>query len=233
MKVLYIIIIFVIILLMMLYLTCNKKEKNTISKIDDEVSGYNGKLDTEYSPDIFREELLKLLLNISLLLKQNHVQHCIIYGSLLGIIREKNIIKGDDDTDIFVFKEDFDRLRKILDYSKLYYKYNTNIIQVSFNNINNIGKHKYPFMDIYRIEENNNILYDVWNGRAFTKSDILPIKTIPFKGNDLYVPRYYKKILRLVYGKNWTIPSSNKYDGKIDRKDVILYKGRTYDLLSD
>ena len=46
-----------------------------------------------------------------------NLEHFIFYGSLLGIIRDQNIIKNDDDIDFLI---NYKLKKKVLDKMKLY-----------------------------------------------------------------------------------------------------------------
>jgi len=56
----------------------------------------------------------KNLLDLKKILDKNDIYFGLIYGTLLGAIREKNFIAHDEDTDIFMLEEDKTQVLNIL-----------------------------------------------------------------------------------------------------------------------
>jgi len=64
----------------------------------------------------------KILTKISNLFKENKIKYVLDSGTLLGIIREKNLILGDGDIDFAIWGEDIKKLENLLpDFIKLGY----------------------------------------------------------------------------------------------------------------
>lgn len=55
--------------------------------------------------------------------KENHIRYYLAYGTLLGAIRYKKFIPWDDDVDVLVPREDYDRLLTIFQDSEKYRLY--------------------------------------------------------------------------------------------------------------
>ena len=60
-----------------------------------------------------REQELAVLREVDRLCAAHGLRYCLGYGTLLGAIRHKGFIPWDDDVDIAMPREDFDRLREI------------------------------------------------------------------------------------------------------------------------
>lgn len=63
--------------------------------------------------------LLELLKEFHAFCCQNNIRYSLAYGSLLGAIRHKGFIPWDDDLDVFVDRENYNRLVEILPQDKI------------------------------------------------------------------------------------------------------------------
>lgn len=64
--------------------------------------------------------LLKMLSDFDSLCKENDIIYSLGFGSMLGAVREHGIIPWDDDIDIIVDRDNYKKLEKIADVSKIY-----------------------------------------------------------------------------------------------------------------
>ena len=168
------------------------------------------------------------------------VEWFIFFGTLLGYTRENNIIKNDDDIDIYVniiFREDIIRIFK-----------NTNL-HFDLDNKPNLGPYflqgtrildnETTYIDFYFynndisksfISEKNNFS-GAWKLQANTmhvpKSIIYPIQKSSLKDIDIFIPSNPDACCKFLYGKDWQIPLSKSTDYVIDiinHKPMLIKK---------
>ena len=77
-----------------------------------------------------------------------NLEHFIFYGSLLGIIRDQNIIKNDDDVDFLI---NYKLKKKVLDKMKLYtsFKLNEKVSNKYFIQFTKRKNNLITFIDFY------------------------------------------------------------------------------------
>ena len=89
---------------------------------------------------------LENLLIISKILKEN--KHFIFYGTLLGITREENILKGDDDIDILIDVKLKKKLLKLIVNTKKF-RINKKVSNYNFTQLTRMVKGQKTFVDLY------------------------------------------------------------------------------------
>lgn len=83
-------------------------------------------MQTEFDIKTIQEELLILLKEFDQICRTNNINYSLHGGTLLGAIREHGFIPWDNDADITLLRDEFDKLIEILSFKKLpegfYYK---------------------------------------------------------------------------------------------------------------
>ena len=129
-----------------------------------------------------------------------------MYGTLLGIIREGKLIDHDNDVDIMVHKDDFNKACKLLE-DELDIKFDK-----SRGNIY-VGESSKGQVEIYSFKVSDGKVTDMWEGdilgksnRSWDKDLFFPTKTRYVEHLDLHVkiPNQPENILELIY-RNWKV----------------------------
>ena len=149
------------------------------------------------------------------------IEHFVFFGTLLGLVRENNLIDGDDDIDLRVDEYDWERCTALLPYLSKKYK----VIKVKNND------------KFYRISSREKISgepltvdlasslrpkEDKWP--AWENVDYLfdkPLSTIKINGLEVYCPNEEDILpfLEHTYGKDWNV---QKCHNVTYRKYVML-----------
>ena len=156
----------------------------------------------------------------------------IFYGTLLGITRDNNIIKGDDDVDFMVNYNSKELLLKKMSLIKTF-KLNKKVSNNYFAQYIKIKKGIKTFVDFYFYlnDSKKNYIIDRhnWLGNIndkrfalhFPKRMIFPIN----KNGQFNVPKNSKLSCQYLYGKTWSIPLKKNINYRaeiIDNKPFLV-----------
>ena len=143
------------------------------------------------------------------LCQDNDISYWADGGSLLGAVRDKGIIKHDDDIDICMYQKDFDKLKNILKNNKTYHLYLLStypIYKFEHREIPNV------FIDIFVVEDHDdNIQYkheknrQTWPSAYYLKSEVYPLQRVKFGDLQIYIPNHPTSYLERMYG-DWETP---------------------------
>jgi hypothetical protein len=172
-------------------------------------------------------EVSKLnLLDFRQLLNHNQISFGIIYGTLLGAVRESDFISYDEDTDVFILDENREKLLSLLfDFRKIGFevaRHENSLLSIIRNN---------DYIDIYFFRKN--IFGNrVCNGDSLNPKYLESFDSIDFLGVPFNTPNNYISFLKKAYGKDlivdnkWRAPRKNspaKVKGLLS-KLVVLTK---------
>jgi len=172
------------------------------------------------------------LLSVSSLIKDKNIEYFIFYGTLLGIIRENNIIKGDDDIDFMVNHKSKKLLLKKMKLNKTF-KINKKVSNEYFIQFIKKNKKLKTFIDFYFYTKNKKKDYIIdrhnWLGNIKDKRFALhfPTKMIfpIIKNKKFNMPKKPKSACIYIYGKTWSTPltkNTNYRPEIINNKPVLI-----------
>jgi len=166
-------------------------------------------------------EIIKMFNEIIPLLskKKDNLKPIATFGTLLGLIRDKDVICKDDDIDIMIDIKYFKKVLEIIsNYQSdtyVFFKskgygiiFPTTITVINKKKLINIDIDFYSTIGKYVYRHVNEIFtrYTYGYSNIYLKSDIFPLKRKKILDSYLYVPNNANKILTHEYGENWKIP---------------------------
>ena len=131
------------------------------------------------------------------------VQFGLIYGTLLGAIRENNFIEHDEDTDVFILKEDEKLLLNTLfELRELGFevgRYTPKVLSVIKNG---------EYIDIYFFKQYGQNTREC-EGYVIKSHFLENLEEYEFLGEKFKIPKDAKKLLVNLYGKDWKTPKKD------------------------
>jgi len=191
----------------------NYKEIKKLSEISheewDKIQKNFCKIDLK--TDIKKEEYEKDLLDIKEILNKHDIEFWLIFGTLLGAIRDNDFLAWDDNINIAVYEEDF--LPKIYDIKESFIEkgFIFRIIPKKIGTKINLHrfKHKNSLEALFLDENYKNNRYRLSNSFKHPRKYFEEYGTIKFKGGIFRVPSPAEKYLSFLY-KDWKTPISLK-----------------------
>lgn len=146
---------------------------------------------------------LNLILLKEILSKYN-LKFGLIYGTLLGAIRENNFIEHDQDTDIYILKEDKQNFLKSL------FELRDNGFELGRADEELFSlTRKGEYIDIYIFKKS--LFFYRKNARQYiNKIHFDGFDSLPLFDTDFNIPLEPIKFLEKHYGKNWKTPIKNR-----------------------
>ena len=234
MKLLIIIILPIILFIsIIILLITRKRQENTKRKLIKEEAIMKEKLIKEEAiikeESIMKEKLTEnqltyihnvlsdLMKKVSLVFEKNKIKYFIQGGTLLGAVREGDFIKHDDDIDLGVFKDDYERIifsKNVQDDFKKHgikvsVSKDVELVKLKFDNV----EHEI-FIDVfqYRYTGNNKVHYNydvhkkAWPNGWFNHDDIINLTYYKFRDMILPGPKNPEEYFVRHYGEDWRIP---------------------------
>lgn len=130
------------------------------------------------------------------------------YGTLLGATRENKIIPHDDDIDLVYISRQSEKKKVFEERNEIIERLIKNGFTVRKSSGNfHVRKGKGFIIDLFPswVKDENWYVYPFVKGEIPLK-EIMPNSTLKFEGHSFPVPKEYKKVLEIIYGKTWHIP---------------------------
>ena len=149
------------------------------------------------------------------------VECWLVYGTLLGCIRENGLIKHDYDFDVGMWKSDFNQKLKDkllengfilahqfegIDYDAFEQTYQKDGVSIDiFYSYKNEAE---TWTHVFHREKDEQLPPEIWKVRKLPYPNKGLTKTT-FLGKQVFIPSNAEEYLALTYGDNWRIPDSN------------------------
>ena len=167
------------------------------------------------------------------------LEHFVFYGTLLGLVRENNLIENDDDIDIYINLKEREKLIQVLQNNGLFVDLNLKVNKdPSFLQIAREINNKKAVIDFYFFEDDIDDFYliEKWNFEGGTNNPdshlripkiyTHPIQKIRVKNNFINFPAEPKYLCEFLYGKNWhkKMQKGSEYTIKVVGGKPIMFK---------
>lgn len=162
----------------------------------------------------------KNLLDFKKIVDDADIKFGIIFGTLLGAVREKNFIEHDEDIDIYVLDEDrqyfLEKLPKLIDIGFKIARYEQDLLSIIRDD---------DYIDIYFFNKNN------FGGRNCNSMTIKlkyfeSFDQVDFLGETFYAPYKHMEFIKEIYGDDWMVPKVGIHACPMSNytKWIILFK---------
>lgn len=152
-----------------------------------------------------RDVAEELLLKTKEITDKNNLKLYLCWGTLLGAVRDKNFIKGDNDVDVYVDNE-----KKLLLLIPELYKHNIKLCRVVRGRCYTFMYRDSCHIDIdilrpFKFSFFKLLCFNLGNF-AVPKKYLRKTQEISFCGTTFYCPQNPEKLLRFWYGDTWRTP---------------------------
>lgn len=162
--------------------------------------------------DIRVAKLREMFLKLNDFCLRNNIRSFPIFGTLLGIVRDKDIIEHDFDIDMAVLCDDWKKFKSKMYELKPFFK----IIKSKFLWFDKIRMEKDEFsIDVLKYNKKSSVPFSVLVPaqsiyRNIPVNYIMPLKKTKVLFNkeyiDIYLPNQEIKLIEKFYGKDWKTP---------------------------
>lgn len=154
------------------------------------------------------EDCISILQITKKLFSEKRIRFALAFGTLLGAVREKSLIEGDEDVDVFT--DDEETLYNNLPF---FYENDLRLIRMVRGKIYSFRSLSNGYIDVYILRPLK--WYNIWSFYCYRLSNgYMPKKyfreyeDIVFLGDNYLCPKNPEKLLEFWYGKTWRTPVS-------------------------
>lgn len=170
-----------------------------------------------------REDIRKIQLNLLLsfadFCDRNNLKYYLCGGTLLGAIRHKGFIPWDDDIDVCMLRDDYDKFIELTKENKI--KENISISCVEFNNS------VYPFIKVLDDTTTINCISNTEDNKIWI--DVFPIDNVPSTKNLIFKKaRFYRNAIYIKITNHYSSGSKFKYNIRKILKFFLFFIPTTY-----
>lgn len=179
---------------------------------------YNRHKNPVYMSDSMKDKFYNLMYKFDQICEEHDIKYFAVAGTLLGAVRHKEMIPWDDDIDVGILEDDYEKF-KCIDFAKYGLQANriekTNIGKITFaDTLNSNVKRNSVFIDIFFMKPIGSDKYvysnpeaeQSWPNEFFYKHELFPLKKYKFKDITINGPAAYTPYCERAWGKNWKKP---------------------------
>jgi lipopolysaccharide cholinephosphotransferase len=183
-----------------------------------------------YTPQPIKDQLCDMLKLVIDKFDNEGIEYWADGGTLLGAVRNQGIIPWDDDVDIGCFNKDKKKIQKVLDdivgnniYSSCETYFGYKIFPPNGKTLYCRGRplpYKYPALDIFLYSKDLEYVSEkakTYFKRAFTFSNLFPIKKFKFEDFEINGANDAEDYLDKQYGDNWRTHGVITYNHSTER----------------
>lgn len=189
----------------------------------------------EVEIDAYKRIPLEIMSEVAEFCEYNKINYSLAYGSLLGAVRHKGYIPWDDDIDIYMLREDYEKFRKMFNspqYKIIDIRSNSNYpicvskvydIRTFYYFKNRIKRGWGLFIDIFVLDNipDDNVERNKWFKKIDDLKELNSLKNSDFCG--MWFTNGYRRRLKMLISR--LIPVSSAYIHRKIEELSIKYNG--------
>lgn len=165
------------------------------------------------------ERLYLVIKNITQFLEENQIDYCIESGTLIGCVRHGGIIPWDNDVDIMIFKDGYEKMKTLIDkYNtkpflilhmtpgfKLFYENEPygELFVYDYDEKMDLYRMAFPYINKYGLDEPTFITSDIYYSyQKYKKEDLFPTRKTIFEDFYVRTPNDIVNVLSKTYKSN-------------------------------
>jgi len=169
-----------------------------------------------------KKNALQILIDCTNFLEKKNISYFVMFGTLLGAVRDEDFIEYDNDIDLIVLDANIEKVKLCLDdFSKI----NLHPIRVQSDLISLFRNGDYIDINFFKTNYHKNVICS--DSYIFPYDFFISTSKVTIRGNEFSSPIRPKELLLQIYGKDWRTPKRNataKYNTFSGRIKNLLKK---------